>query len=117
MISFTSGHCFGYKITKHVNMSQIIWLQIYQSEPKIYDLHSIVLHNGNTVSSGHYTSNIKTEENNWFDCSVERITLQNEHELTVAQDKALLLFNWLKKLIQNLSIRTKDIWFAQCCSS
>ncbi len=60
--------------------------------PQIYDLYRIVLHLGNTVSSGHYPSYIKTKENNWFDFNNERITLQNDNELTAAQNKALLFF-------------------------
>ncbi len=80
------------KLQKDIDISHTIQLPIYQLEPQTYGLQSIVLHHGNTVSSGHYKTYIKTDENKWFDCNDERITLWNENELTAAQDKALLLF-------------------------
>jgi ubiquitin C-terminal hydrolase len=66
-------------------------------EDKIYELRSVIHHEGNSPQHGHYTTYIKSIDDKWLYCNDENVTIETNLDLIKDDDAYILIYEEIKK--------------------
>lgn len=90
---------FGRKIVKPVKYNEVLNLDPYitkespsSTKKNIYNLYGVVLHYGNSIRSGHYTTIVKSSNGTWLSIDDEEVITISKSKVLDAMSEAYLLF-------------------------